>query len=89
MTAVRNRQGSQPDHMAHSYRQHQELLGLVEGGDTDAALDLLERHIRFKGESFWAVPDSGPDRFTSTTRGTRNRTGLPTFPVNRTRDRLP
>lgn len=60
MTAVRNRQGSQPDHMAHSYRQHQELLGLVEGGDTDATLDLLERHIRFKGESFWAIPETAP-----------------------------
>jgi hypothetical protein len=25
-----------------------------------AALDLLERHICHKGESFWSVPDTAP-----------------------------
>jgi hypothetical protein len=26
----------------------------------EAAVDLLQRHIRHKGESFWNVPDSMP-----------------------------
>ena len=60
MAAVRNRLGAQPDHMVHSYRQHVELLDLVERGETAAATNLLERHIRFKGESFWAVPETIP-----------------------------
>lgn len=60
MTAVRNRLGCQPEHMAHSYRQHVELLDLVKRNETEAAADLLERHIRFKGESFWAVPETLP-----------------------------
>jgi len=60
MAAVRNRLGAQPEHMAHSYRQHVELLDLVERNETEAAADLLERHIRFKGESFWAMPKTIP-----------------------------
>ena len=58
MAAVRNRLGSQPEHMAHSFAEHVALLDLVRRNDTDAAAELLERHIRFKGESFWAVPET-------------------------------
>jgi DNA-binding GntR family transcriptional regulator len=60
MTAVRNRLGSHPEHMAKSYEQHVELLALVERSDVEAAVALLERHIRHKGESFWNVPDTLP-----------------------------
>jgi DNA-binding GntR family transcriptional regulator len=60
MAAVRNRLGAHPEHMAKSYEQHVELLTLVERGEVDAAVDLLERHIRYKGESFWSVPDTLP-----------------------------
>ena len=60
MAAVRNRLGSQPEHMAKSYDQHVQLLALVERGDVGPALDLLEHHIRYKGESFWTVPASAP-----------------------------
>jgi DNA-binding GntR family transcriptional regulator len=56
MAAVRNRLGAHPEHMAKSYDQHLELLALIERSDVDAAVDLLERHIRHKGESFWNVP---------------------------------
>ena len=55
MAAVRNRLGSQPDHMKHSYEQHEELLRLIEEDDPKSAAVLLETHIRFKGESFWAA----------------------------------
>ena len=60
MAAVRNRLGAHPEHMAKSYDQHLELLALIERSDLEAALDLLERHIRHKGESFWSVPDTAP-----------------------------
>ena len=60
MAAVRNRLGAHPEHMAKSYDQHLELLALIERSDLEAALDLLERHIRHKGESFWSVPDAAP-----------------------------
>ena len=57
MAAVRNRLGANPEHMRRSFGEHVELLGLVSKNDVDAAAKLLERHIRFKGESFWAVPE--------------------------------
>lgn len=60
MAAVRNRLGASPEHMAKSYDQHVELLALIERSDVEAALDLLERHIRHKGESFWSVPENQP-----------------------------
>jgi DNA-binding GntR family transcriptional regulator len=60
MAAVRNRLGSQPAHMAESYDQHLELLAHLKRGDIDKVADLLERHIRFKGESFWSVPETAP-----------------------------
>jgi DNA-binding GntR family transcriptional regulator len=60
VAAVRNRVGAQAEHMAKSYGEHVELLDLVERGNVAAAVDLLERHIRYKGESFWPVPDIVP-----------------------------
>jgi DNA-binding GntR family transcriptional regulator len=60
MDTVRNRQGSRPDHMKRSYAEHAELLDLVRAGETDAAVHLLERHIRDKGESFWAAREAPP-----------------------------
>lgn len=56
MAAVRNRLGAQPEHMAKSSGEHEELLGLVERDEVGQAVALLERHIRYKGESFWTVP---------------------------------
>ena len=60
MDTVRNRQGSRPDHMEKSYREHSELLDLVARNETELALELLERHIRDKGESFWAAREPAP-----------------------------
>jgi DNA-binding GntR family transcriptional regulator len=60
MAAVRNRLGAQPEHMAKSCAQHVELLALVERAEVGMAVDLLERHIRYKGESFWVVPNTTP-----------------------------
>lgn len=58
MAAVRNRLGSKPEHIERSYAEHIELLRLIERADTEAAAELLERHIRCKGEDFW--PDDQP-----------------------------
>ena len=58
VAAVRNRLGAQPEHMAKSYAEHVELLALLERAEVGLAVDLLERHIRYKGESFWSVPDT-------------------------------
>jgi DNA-binding GntR family transcriptional regulator len=60
IAAVRNRLGAQPEHMAKSYAEHVDLLDLVERNRIAAAVDLLERHIRNKGESFWPEPDQSP-----------------------------
>ena len=58
MAAVRNRLGSQPEHMVRSFAEHVALLDLIERNETDRAAEILERHIRFKGESFWAMPET-------------------------------
>lgn len=58
MAAVRNRLGPQPEHMARSCAEHVALLDIVRRNDADAAADFLERHIRFKDESFLAVPET-------------------------------
>ena len=60
MDTVRNRQGSRPDHMARSCGEHSELLDLLIHDKTEAAVDLLERHIRDKGESFWSAREAPP-----------------------------
>ena len=60
MAAVRNHLGAQPEHMARSFGEHEALVELVESGDGGKAAELLERHIRYKGESFWAVPETAP-----------------------------
>ena len=60
MAAVRHRQGSQPQHMEKSYREHADLLELVERNEVEAAMQLLERHICQKGESFWAASRTVP-----------------------------
>ena len=49
-----------PEHMAKSYAEHVELFDLVERGEAASAVDLLEHHIRYKGESFWPVPETTP-----------------------------
>jgi len=54
MAAVRNRFGTQPEHMAKSFEEHLQLLDLVQREEHAQAVDLLDRHIRHKGESFWA-----------------------------------
>lgn len=56
LAAVRNRLGSQPEHMVKSYGEHAELLELAEQDKMDRAVDLLKRHICDKGESFWNMP---------------------------------
>jgi hypothetical protein len=58
--------------MKHSYEQHAELLRLVRDGDFKSAAKLLETHIRFKGESFWAAADKIEEE-TAAARGQRSQ----------------
>jgi DNA-binding GntR family transcriptional regulator len=56
MSAVRHRLGARPEHMQRSYAEHVQLLELVEQDQVHEAVNLLEHHIRYKGESFWDTP---------------------------------
>lgn len=62
IATVRSRLGATPEHMARSYGEHVKLLELAEAGETEAAVALLDRHIRHKGASFWSVPKMAPKR---------------------------
>lgn len=54
IASVRNRLGANPAHMKISYVEHEELLRLLELNRINSAVELLDHHIRFKGETFWA-----------------------------------
>ena len=76
MATVRNRLGSSPEHMERSYGEHAELRELVERNETSLAAQLLERHIRFKGENFWiaakVTPEAKPSRVSGRMRTARS-----------------
>jgi DNA-binding GntR family transcriptional regulator len=55
IATVRNRLGSNPEHMKHSFSEHEELLRLLEDDKVNSAVELLDHHIRFKGKTFWAA----------------------------------
>lgn len=57
VATVRNRLGADLEHMKHSYKEHIQLLELVERGLDASVKELLDRHIRHKGDSFWAAMD--------------------------------
>lgn len=53
MAAIRTRLGGHPEHMAKSYREHQELVEAVKSRDLDLALNILRSHIDRKEGSYW------------------------------------
>jgi DNA-binding GntR family transcriptional regulator len=53
MTALRNRLGRHPDHMAKSFREHVEIAEAVGRADLDATLRILRGHIDRKEGSYW------------------------------------
>jgi DNA-binding GntR family transcriptional regulator len=57
MAAIQSRLSADEEHMEYSYAQHAELLQLVEEKRDQAAIELLDRHIRHKGESFWKAAE--------------------------------
>lgn len=63
MAALRNRLGSDPDHMQKSYQEHIRIAKAVSKGDSGAAADILEGHIGRKEGSYWNLvsePEDGP-----------------------------
>lgn len=55
IATVRNRLGSNPAHMKYSFSEHENLLRLLEEDKVNSAVELLDHHIRFKGETFWSA----------------------------------
>lgn len=55
MAALRNRLGRHPDHMAKSYREHQEICQAISAGDEAAAQEILRLHIGRKEGSYWEM----------------------------------
>ena len=55
IATVRNRLGSNPEHMKYSFSEHENLLRLLEEDKVNSAVELMDHHIRFKGETFWAA----------------------------------
>jgi DNA-binding GntR family transcriptional regulator len=58
MSALRNRLGRHPDHMAKSYREHIEMRDAVAARDTDKALAILRDHIGQNEGSYWKMATS-------------------------------
>ena len=54
MSALRNRLGNHPEHMAKSFREHVELVQTVLEGDALKALEILKLHIDRKEGSYWS-----------------------------------
>lgn len=55
MAALRNRLGRHPDHMAKSYREHQDICEAVGRGDEKTAQTILRLHIGRKEGSYWEM----------------------------------
>lgn len=55
MAALRNRLGAHPVHMAKSYREHCEMVELVENNQLDETVELLVAHIGRKEGSYWNI----------------------------------
>ena len=58
MSALRNRLGRHPDHMAKSYPEHIEMRDAVAARDTDKALAILRDHIGQNEGSYWKMATS-------------------------------
>ena len=58
--AVLTRLSTTPEHMRKSLSEHKKLLSLAKTGRSKAAIQLLDRHIRFKGPQFWLASKDWP-----------------------------
>jgi len=57
MDTIRNKLGATPEHMKKSFTEHLELSNAIANDDVEGAAEILDRHIRHKGASFWTVPE--------------------------------
>jgi DNA-binding GntR family transcriptional regulator len=57
MAALRTRLATRPDYLRKGLGEHWRLCELVQSGDLEAALDVLEEHVSRKEDSFWHLDD--------------------------------
>lgn len=60
MAALRNRLGRRPDHMAKSYREHLDIVDLIQKRDLPGALNVLQYHVDRKDGSYWSEAITSP-----------------------------
>jgi DNA-binding GntR family transcriptional regulator len=58
MAALRTRLSSSPDHVRKSYDEHLQIAGLVQDGEVDAAVSVLEGHIGRRQGSYWITKEA-------------------------------
>lgn len=59
MSALRHRMGRHPDHMAKSFREHEDLCAAVGARDLPRALRILHSHIDRKEGNYWRAAERG------------------------------
>jgi DNA-binding GntR family transcriptional regulator len=57
MAALRTRLATRPDYLRKGLGEHWRLCELVQAGDLDSALAVLEEHVSRKEDSFWHLND--------------------------------
>jgi DNA-binding GntR family transcriptional regulator len=57
LAALRTRLATRPDYLRKGFVEHQRLCALVQFGDVDGALSVLEEHVSRKEDSFWHLDD--------------------------------
>jgi DNA-binding GntR family transcriptional regulator len=58
MAALRTRLSSSPDHVRKSYDEHLRIAQLVQDGDVDMAISILEGHIGQRQGSYWITKEA-------------------------------
>ncbi len=58
MAALRTRLSSSPDHVRKSYDEHVQMTTLIQQGDVESAITILEGHIGRRQGSYWITKEA-------------------------------
>jgi DNA-binding GntR family transcriptional regulator len=58
MAALRTRLSSSPDHVRKSYDEHLQITKLIQDGDVEGAVSVLEGHIGRRQGSYWITKEA-------------------------------